>query len=85
MLQCFQDLQVAERIAMSFQHVCMMLRAKLFPFRRCVMWRSDCWMDQGSLMVLKERVAVSPHVTQPILCFGRLLQSGWSMDSSFGP
>ena len=37
--------------------------------------------ESGKTVVLKERVAISPHVTQPILCFGRLLQSGWSMDS----
>ena len=29
----------------------------------------------------KERVAISPHVSQPILCYGRLLQAGWGMDS----
>ena len=37
--------------------------------------------ESRKMVVLKERVAISPHVTQPILCFGRLLQSGWSMDS----
>ena len=38
--------------------------------------------ETGRLVLLKERVvAISPHVTQPILCYGRLLQAGWSMDS----
>ena len=35
-------------------------------------------MDEtGKLVLLRERVAVSPHVSQPILCYGRLLQAGW--------
>ena len=39
-------------------------------------------MDEtGKLVLLRERVAVSPHVSQPILCYGRLLQAGWGMDS----
>ena len=39
-------------------------------------------MDEtGKMVLLRERVAISPHVNQPILCFGRLLQAGWSMNS----
>ena len=37
--------------------------------------------ETGKLVPLKERVAISPHVNQPILCYGRLLQAGWGMDS----
>eukprot|EP00435_Cladocopium_sp_Y103_P024508 s2794_g6.t1 len=37
--------------------------------------------ETGKMIVLKERVAISLHVHQPILCYGRLLQAGWSMDS----
>ena len=37
--------------------------------------------ETGRMVLLKERVAISPHVTQPILCYGRLLQAGWGMDS----
>jgi hypothetical protein len=31
-------------------------------------------------VILRERVAVSKHVSQPILSFGRLLEGGWSID-----
>ena len=31
-------------------------------------------------MVLKERVAISSKVSQPILCFGRLLEQGFGRD-----
>ena len=34
----------------------------------------------GRAVTLKETVAVSDQITQPILCFGRLLESGWSVD-----
>ena len=34
----------------------------------------------GSTVILRERVAVSKHVSQPILSFGRLLEGGWSID-----
>jgi len=38
-------------------------------------------LDQsGKLVVLRESVAISPHVTQPILCYGRLLQAGWGIN-----
>ena len=37
--------------------------------------------ETGRLVLLRERVAISPHVSQPILCYGRLLQAGWGMDS----
>eukprot|EP00435_Cladocopium_sp_Y103_P071104 s334_g36.t1 len=37
--------------------------------------------EVGRVVLSKEKVAISPHVSQPILCFGRLLQAGWSMDS----
>ena len=34
----------------------------------------------GRAVTIKETVAVSDQIAQPILCFGRLLQSGWSVD-----
>ena len=34
----------------------------------------------GRAVTLKETVAVSDQITQPILFFGRLLESGWSVD-----
>ena len=34
----------------------------------------------GKAVLLRERVAVSSMVQQPILCFGHLLQNGWSVD-----
>jgi hypothetical protein len=38
-------------------------------------------LDQsGKLVVLRARVAISPHVTQPILCYGRLLEAGWGIN-----
>ena len=38
-------------------------------------------LDQsGKLVVLRERVALSPHVTQSILCYGRLLKAGWGIN-----
>lgn len=36
----------------------------------------------GRIIVLKERVAVSDRVHQPILCFGRLLENGEPMEHS---
>ena len=39
-------------------------------------------MDEtGRKVVLRESVAVSAHVQQPILCYGRLMQSGWGVDA----
>ena len=35
----------------------------------------------GRTVRLKERVAVSDRVEQPIMCFGHLLQSGWGVDA----
>ena len=38
-------------------------------------------MDQyGRAVVLKETVAVSSQITQPILCFGHLLENGWGVN-----
>lgn len=34
----------------------------------------------GKLVVLRERVAISSKVFQPILCYGRLLGNGWGID-----
>ena len=34
----------------------------------------------GKVVILREKVAVSSAVTQPILSFGRLLEAGWSID-----
>ena len=36
----------------------------------------------GKSVLLTERVAVSSMVHQPILCFGRLLENGWSVDGT---
>ena len=36
---------------------------------------------QGRPVVLKERVMLSNVVTQPILCFGHLLEQGWSISA----
>jgi len=37
-------------------------------------------LDQhGQLITIKEHGAVSPQVSQPILCFGKLLQNGWGV------
>ena len=35
---------------------------------------------QGRSVTIKESVALSDQISQPILCFGRLLESGWSID-----
>ena len=35
----------------------------------------------GRRVCLRERVTVSDRVLQPILCFGKLLENGWSMNS----
>ena len=42
----------------------------------------------GRNIVLRERVAISDRVTQPIVCFGHLLESGWGnrwCPANFGP
>ena len=36
---------------------------------------------EGQPVILKENVAFSDRVSQPILCFGKLLQRGWSISS----
>ena len=36
---------------------------------------------QGRPVILKERVMLSSSVTQPILCFGHLLEQGWSISA----
>ena len=36
----------------------------------------------GRTVMLRERVAVSDRVSQPIISFGHLLQEGWSIDGS---
>ena len=39
-------------------------------------------MDQGGQMiVIKEHVAISDQIQQPILCFGKLLEAGWGVCS----
>ena len=37
--------------------------------------------QQGKVAVLRERVAISEHVHQPILCYGKMLECGWGIDS----
>ena len=38
-------------------------------------------MDQsGKLITLRERVAISSQVHQPILCYGKMLEAGWGID-----
>ena len=34
----------------------------------------------GKTVLIRERVAVSSMVNQPILCFGHLLENGWCVD-----
>ena len=36
--------------------------------------------QKGSLVILKERVTFSAEIAQPILCFGKMMQSGWGID-----
>ena len=36
----------------------------------------------GRNVLLRERVAISDRVTQPIVCFGHLLESGWGIDGA---
>ena len=39
------------------------------------------FMDmKGRSVVLRETVALSDRITQPILCFGHLLENGWSVN-----
>ena len=35
---------------------------------------------QGCSIVLKETVALSDQISQPILCFGKLMESGWNIN-----
>ena len=37
--------------------------------------------ETGRLVMIRERVAISECVNQPILCFGKLMQNGWSIQS----
>ena len=37
--------------------------------------------ESGCLVMIRERVAISDRVQQPILCFGKMLQNGWSIQS----
>ena len=36
----------------------------------------------GKQICLKERVTISDRVTQPILCYGKLMEQGWSTQAS---
>ena len=36
--------------------------------------------EHGHLVTFRERGAVSPGVSQPIICFGKLLENGWGVD-----
>ena len=36
--------------------------------------------EHGRLVTFRERGAVSPGVSQPIICFGKLLENGWGVD-----
>ena len=39
-------------------------------------------MDQhGRSVVLKESVCLSSQITQPIICFGHLMENGWGVDA----
>ena len=38
-------------------------------------------IESGKFVLLKERVAIPPQVSQPILCYGRFFQGGWRMGS----
>ena len=37
--------------------------------------------EKGQVIILKERIAIGSHVQQPILCFGKLMQNVWSLQS----
>ena len=37
--------------------------------------------DRGQVVKLRERVTISEAVSQPILCFGRLMEQGWSINA----
>ena len=37
--------------------------------------------DHGNVVKLRERVTISEAVSQPILCFGRLMEQGWSINA----
>ena len=42
-----------------------------------------CLKDiSGRSILLRERVAISDRVQQPILCYGHLLQAGWGISGS---
>ena len=36
---------------------------------------------RGRDVCLKERVTISTGISQPILCYGKLMESGWSLDA----
>ena len=36
----------------------------------------------GRAVILRETVAVSRHVTQPIMCYGHLMSNGWSVNAA---
>jgi len=38
--------------------------------------------ETGRQVVLREHVAISSSVHQPILCFGRLMENGWGVNAS---
>ena len=40
------------------------------------------WSTEGRQVVLKEKVTFSDCVSQPIISFGRLMRSGWSLDAN---
>ena len=37
--------------------------------------------DQGKVVKIRERVTISEAVTQPIICYGRLMERGWSINA----
>ena len=48
----------------------------------CMRDMEVCLLDQcGRTVVLREHAAVSDKVSQPILCYGKLLESGWGVDA----
>ena len=58
----------------------MMLRENQFQSKALRMVEIKLPTISGKVVTLKERVAISSKVSQPILCFGHLLEQGFGID-----
>ena len=72
------QLQVWLPVVPTFLHDAQGRQIPVFGMRDIEVHLMD---ETGRKVVLRESVAVSAHVQQPILCFGRLMQSGWGVDA----